>query len=112
MKNMLIRKVIAGTAATINVELGFTPDYVVVKNCDTRTVHEYDALDTINAYGIAVAAAGTRTQAASAAAGLAAYAGSVGTGADDAKSKGITIGASATVNQDEDVLIVEAGVFQ
>lgn len=105
--NTPIIKVSAGTAATLNIPLGFTPDWVKITDTTNLTQLLWDTNDSVNTNGIAVAAAGTRTKAANAAAGVAVYAGSVGSAA-----KGITLGATAAVNQNGVELLVEAGCYK
>jgi len=95
--------IIAATGATMNIELGFDPDKVTVRNTTDRTEHVYLKEDTENAYGVAVGATGTKTSAGSAAAGVVAYDGAAGSAA-----KGFTIGASAVVNDSGDELVYEA----
>lgn len=100
-------QIVTGTAATINVELGFVPDFVKVTNLTTMDSCEYKVLDTVNDFGLdTTAGTGAITAAASAAAGLAPYAGAAGD-----KSVGVTIGAAALPNVNTNLLLVEAGVY-
>lgn len=102
----VICKKVTGTGATINVELGFTPDFVRVLNATDRKEVVWDTNDEVNTHGMDIAAAGDKTAAATAAAGLAVYAGSAAT-----YSKGVTIGATASVNTNTNKLIVIAGCY-
>ena len=101
MKTIL--KEVTGTGASLDIELGFTPEFVKITNVVTRTALEYNSKDTSNALGIAIAAAGTRT---SAAAGVTALE------TDKDTSKGIVLAAAATVNVNTNLLLVEAGFYQ
>ena len=95
---------VTGIAATINVEVGFKPTKVVVRNVTTLNANEFNEADETNAYGrIITASTGVITAAGSAAAGIVQYDGSEG-----AESEGFTIGASALVNVSTNVLEWEA----
>ena len=110
---------LTGTGATINVECGFKPDYVRIINkttftqveCFFTTVttapsaasHSQQIVETVTAHGFNIEADGDRTAMASAAAGLAQYAGSPGL-----ESTGFTIGASAVPNVNTNVIVWEA----
>lgn len=107
MINKQVFTTATGTAATLNVELGFKPDYVHVLDATNRTELKFQRLDTVNTYGVTVDVNGIKAKAASAAAGIALYSGSVG-----GDSKGITIGASAVVNAGAAVLTIVAGVYE
>lgn len=100
---------VTGTGATLNVAIGFKPDWVRVTNVTSKTMIEWKASDEdlANEHGMNTAAAdGARTVSASAAAGIAVYSGVSGT-----TSEGFTIGASAVPNVNTNVLSYEAGTF-
>jgi len=101
MSNKETQVVVAGTGATLNVELGFIPDAIEVLNATDRTSVIYSAFDTVNTSGVDVSALGAKTKAASAAAGLA-------VSDNDSAFRGFTIGASASVNTDTNVLVITA----
>lgn len=70
----VVRGIIKATNATLNVGIGFKPDFVKVLNGNDRTGLEYDSRSTNQQpYGQTVAAAGDKADAASAAAGIAIY---------------------------------------
>lgn len=125
-----------GTAATLTIPVGIAPDQVIVTNAATLAKLVYNRLDTENPNGIAiapsvvVAASGdaenltvtAATKAASAAAGLSVSDGAksgtiTSTSVNDGRgtkytqatgvADSIVIGASAAVNVDGDLLIIE-----
>lgn len=115
--------IVEGTGATLNVSCGFKPDKVTIINKTTNTKVEClftrvtsatdsdgdgakEHTETVTSHGFNVAAAGTRTAMASAAAGLAQYAGSPASAGE-----GFTIGASAVPNVDGDDIVWEAEQF-
>jgi len=99
-----VRKSVTGalTPVTETVELGFTPTNVHILNTSDRTELVFDSQDADNPYGIAIAASGAKTTVASAAAGISAIS------TDKDTSKGILIGASATVNTASDAMLILA----
>ena len=97
---------VTGTETTLNVEVGFKPDKVRIINIATRTETVFNAADTVNVNGVAVAADGVKTKAASAAHGISAYDGALGS-----ESEGFTIGASAVPNVNTNVILWEAETF-
>ena len=102
MSNTMIRSgTVLGTGATLNVPLGFAPDYVKVINFTdgesiewTREMIE----DGSPKYGIKEVAAGTKSVLATAAVGIDDYAGLESDGSTLGIAKGFTIGATAGVN--------------
>lgn len=101
----IVTAVVLGGAAQ-DIELGFTPDFVKILNATDRTELVYNSGDTVNTYGMAIGATGTKAKAAAAANGLKAKDITYSSG------KGITVGASATVlDTTADVLVIEAGFY-
>lgn len=101
-KIQIVSAVVTGGAAQ-DFELGADFSRIKILNATDRTELEYVAADTVNTFGMTIAAAGTKAKAANAAAGV------VALETDEETSKGIQIGASATVlDTTGDVLIIEA----
>jgi hypothetical protein len=70
----VVRGIVKATNATLNIGIGFKPDFVKVLNGDDRTGLEFDNRMTHEQpYGQTVAAAGDKADAASAAAGIELY---------------------------------------
>lgn len=83
---------VEGTGAAINVECGFTPDYVKLINIDGDATLEYTSDMTAGEGYKIIGATGVGAQMA-ASAGVTAYAGAEGTA-----SAGFTIGTDTDVN--------------
>jgi len=114
-----------GTAATLDIEIGFAPDLVRIINEDDRTELEITRRElTLGTWGRTRAANGDHAQAANAAAGIVDFDGGAPTETDpadvetdaygnqifptDATKIGIEVGANATVNHAADHLLVIA----
>lgn len=87
---------ITGTGAVINVELGFTPQYVHIRNRTSRDELTWDDAMTAG-HGTKRVAAGTATAITSG--GISPYAGSAGSAA-----VGFTLGTDADINADTELL--------
>lgn len=96
---------INATGATLNVPIGFKPDVVRVVNVMSRNAINFQAVDaSVNPNGITDPAdGGLRAKAVSAAVGIAHYDGTEGV-----ESEGFTVGATAVVNVNGNVLAYEA----
>lgn len=113
MSNTMIRTgTVTGTGATLNIPLGFKPDYIKVTNgSDGESVYVtremLDASSTINGIKI-LAISGVISVLTTAATGLSDYAGLESDGATLGIPKGFTIGAAATINIAAEELYWEA----
>lgn len=87
---------ITATGAVINVELGFTPETVHIRNLTSRDQLFWDSGMT-DGHGQKQVAAGTGT--AITTGGISPYAGTLG-----ANSQGFTIGTDADINVDTEIL--------
>lgn len=88
---------VEGTAAAINVELGFTPAYVKLINIDGDATLDWTE-DMADDEGYKFVAAGTNAQIATG--GITPYAGSAASAA-----KGFTIGTDADVNASAETIM-------
>lgn len=106
---MAAKGIATGTGATLNVELGFTPDYVILINVsDGEKIEWYRDMEDLGTelFGFKEVAAGTKSLLTTAATGVATYAGAEG---PSGSSKGFTIGATAGVNVNTEELLWFAG---
>ena len=112
MRTVSTSGVVTGTAAQIDIELGYVPTWVrVINTTDGEEIYvTREMLDLgTPVYGIKRLATGVSSALASAGVGVSDYVGVVEDGSGNGASVGFSIGATATLNVAAEAIVWEAG---